>query len=837
MDTSTISNIQQHPAAVDLYLRHGWKLIPMPYGKKGPTHANWNQPGNWLDSPQHLPEAFNIGLGHAYSGTMALDVDDWEKAAQTLSAAGIDLQTLYDAPDAVTIESGNPGHGKLLYAMPFGLVLPSKKLIYENSEGVKLNYLDFRCGTSAGTTVQDVIPPSMHPDTGQAYRWGGKGQWSRLPTIPFELLTFWQEQLVTPEPTVSASNFLSTDLSEVRSALVYLPPDCDRTEWLTVGMGLHHLGMRTNQLPEAFAVWHEWSAGGGEKYKGQRDLEIVWNSFKATQTSITIASTFDLARRNGWIRPTPSAEHLFKSTEKPLDVFQGMRPPSPDLDLSLIPGVLAKRSEEIASTRGCDPLVPLFAGLGAVCGAVDARTRLELTHGYIVPPILWLMTIGAPSDRKSPGSKPMMEILREIEREDLPNFQKKHLAWSVQNRIHAKAHEAYLDHMSEPERAFDPENTAVETPPVCPREPKQLLISVQDITSQKLLHHGADNPRGLLCYLDEMNGWVGQLTNKLSHENRSTWIAGFEGGRARMDRIGSGEIIADPFSVSIFGNMQPQVWRDSIKPLSADGVIARFIPAVLRPDKSALSQPVPDELTSVKEYEGMIRQIYAMPAQTYTLSDEAYKLFREHQAWTIERQRDDRVMMMDINYQFSFGKGDGTVGRLALVFHLMTHPFLPEVQADTMDRAIKFFRSYIVPALRYAYAEVGGQLDGSLDVWMASHILAICDREEVTLRELKHSARRRIEDLAPHQRDHTVLDAMLPLEAAGWVQLVDENRKNNSFTWAINPALKETYKDYRRQVLTIKQRMLDQIDASIEKARGKERPRRLVPGYNVEWDN
>jgi len=159
------------------------------------------------------------------------------------------------------------------------------------------------------------------------------------------------------------------------------------------------------------------------------------------------------------------------------------------------------------------------------------------------------------------------------------------------------------------------------------------------------------------------------------------------------------------------------------------------------------------------------------------------------------------------------------------------------VQADTMERAIKFFRGYIVPALRYAYAEVGGQLDGSVDVWLASHILAISDNEHVTLRELKHSARRRLDHLPPHQRDYLVLDAMLPLEAANWVQLVEEDRKKNSFKWAINPELKETYKDYRRQVLIIKQRMLDSITASVEKRVGEERPRRLVPGYDPEWEN
>jgi hypothetical protein len=310
-----------------------------------------------------------------------------------------------------------------------------------------------------------------------------------------------------------------------------------------------------------------------------------------------------------------------------------------------------------------------------------------------------------------------------------------------------------------------------------------------------------------------------------------------------MDRVGEGEIVADPFSVSIFGNIQPRIWRKAIPLLTEEGFLARFIPCVLRGEKNALSQPLPDDQTSKAAYEMMIRQVYALPKQTYTLSPEAYQIFRDHQAWTIARQKEDRVCAVDETYEYAFGKGDGTVGRLALVFHLIMTPFLPEVPGRTMEMAVRFFQDFIVPSLRYAYGEVGNQLKGSLDVWMASHLLAIADKDQVTLRELKHSARRQMgDDLMPYQRDQLVIDAMIPLEACNWVKLLEDNRRANSYKWAINPQLKDTFAEYRKQALIIRQRRADKNQAIIAKHKAKRgekwsQERTVVPGYNSEWDD
>jgi hypothetical protein len=335
-----------------------------------------------------------------------------------------------------------------------------------------------------------------------------------------------------------------------------------------------------------------------------------------------------------------------------------------------------------------------------------------------------------------------------------------------------------------------------------------------------------------------MNGWAKALIQKNGSENTSTWIQGYESGYARMDRVGAGTLEADPFSVAIFGNVQPQVWRENLALLSADGFMSRFLVAPLRGRYTKLSQPIPDALTMKAEYESMIRQIYALPRQTYELSPEAFTLYRENQAWVLNMQAEERIVakdMLDKSFEFALGKSDGTVGRIAFVFHLIENPMNPVVSGETMYKAISFFRNYCLRALRYAYAEMGGVGTDSLEVWTAKHILAIAHNERVTLRDIKHSARRQLESFAKHTHVQVMLDSMVPLEDSNWIMLVDSDPRRNEYTWAINPGLKTAFADYRKQVLTIRQKRVDEIVASAERNYGHAK-RRLIPGYDPEWD-
>ncbi len=804
----TTESVAQHPASVDAYIRQGWSLVPIPPNTKGPKLAGWNQRGAALRSQADLIPGFGIGLAHAYSGTMALDIDHWDRACNELALQGIDLQGLYNAPDAVIIDSGRQGHGKLLYAMPFGLALPSKKITRSGT-----TIYELRCATTNHLTVQDVLPPSIHPDTKQPYRWAGRGHWTRLPLIPEALLDLWQSLLSTTVLDAVAPTSASWD--EIISALSSINPDCSREEWIMCGMAIHANAAAIDELEAGFGVWNTWSAKGN-KYPGEREILTQWSSFRQDKsTRVQIGSLFHLARQNGWVKPMPDAAALFSPTEvitPPAQVSADLTTPPPNLDISLVPEVLRVRATEISEQVGCDPLVPLFAGLAAVCGAMDARTRLELLPGFKVPPILWLMSIGEPGDKKTPGSKPMFSVLQQIEHEDRPRFAKQALEFEVQEVRYNSAKKALFDQAASPEALLA--NTAMPTLPAEPTKPVPCRITVSDITSQKLVRHAADRPRGLLCALDEMASWAGKLVDPRSGEDKSSWTVAYEGHRYEMDRVGAGTILAENYAVAIFGNIQPRVLRESLPALSKDGLLQRFIPVPLRANQTRLGHPLPEYMTSAAAYDQMIRVCYGLPAMTYRLSEEARVLFREFQAWYQARMVDERLLRSSETFQTALGKIEGLCGRVALVWHAIESPYSIEVSGALMERVVRFIKGYVIPAQRYVF---DGELadSQSLGQWMVDYVVQYADEQVLTLSQIRRSARRPLEKvkLSPMMEIQAVLLAMQPLEDARWVARMDDGSSEfkGVAQWAVNPSLAKTFKDHRIRVVEAKQRMMDEM--------------------------
>ena len=165
----------------------GWNLCSIEPGSKGPRVEGWG------DNPlkPNAPCPAGVGLIHLHSRTCAVDIDNLESATAWLSNHGIDLQSLLNDDDAVHIVSGKANRAKLLYRLPDDAPPPRQfKLKID-----KADVLDLRCqGKNEGKYLQDVLPPTIHPDTGQPYRWGGNGDWRNLPVIPADLLRLWTSQ-------------------------------------------------------------------------------------------------------------------------------------------------------------------------------------------------------------------------------------------------------------------------------------------------------------------------------------------------------------------------------------------------------------------------------------------------------------------------------------------------------------------------------------------------------------------------------------------------------------------------------------------------------------------
>jgi len=800
-------NITPLNASYDAYIRQGWSLVPIPPGTKGPRHTGWQHKGAMLKSGADLPDGYGVGLAHAYSGTMALDIDNWDIATQMLAEVGVDLAALYQAHDAVTIESGRAGRGKLLYAMPFGMVLPTRKVSKTVDNQVYLAY-EMRCGTKANTTAQDVIPPTIHPLTGQPYRWGGRGDWSRLPTIPIELLDHWHEFVKADSRKLikSATNqWVSWD--DIREALHHIDPGCDRDTWVSVGMALHSVYVPVAGDHPGLILWDEWSQGSVLKYKGLADLEACWRSFKP-DSGITIGTLFHHAKQAGWSRAVASAEHLFAHVEPTSPKLTGayMEPPAPDVPMDIFPPSLVDRAMEISETRGCDPLVPIIAGLAAVCGAVDARTRLELMPEFEVPPILWLMTIGDPADKKTPGSAPMFDPIHAIEQADVKRYKSEMLVWEGMEARYASAKKEFLTQSANPLEALP--NATMPTVPELPPQPVPLRIIVSDITSQKLVRQAADRPAGLLCYLDEMAGWVAKVCDVRSGDDRSAWVQGYEGKPYRMDRVTAGQIDCEHFAVSIYGNIQPRVFRENLPALSRDGLVQRFIPVVLRAEYTRRNEPREGWLSGKPQWESVIRAIHALPQRTYTLEPGAYAMYREFQTWYEELRQDERTIQGSDTYLTALGKLEGLTGRLALVFHILTDPHAPRVSEATMRCAIRAAREWVIPTYRYVYNLL--TLGHTVDRWIMEYVVQHSGEvDTLTLAQIRASGRRVFDGKSLPQVEMEIRTAMDWLASQNWVTLVEDSRK--STVWAINPRLGDSFADYRRSVIKARQRIRDAI--------------------------
>lgn len=799
------------PASYDHYIRHGWYLVPIPSGTKAPKTPNWNKKENC----NYIPPGYSAGIAHAYSGTMALDVDHWDEAASYLGERGIDLQSLFDAKDAVTINSGMSGHGKLLYSMPFGLALPSKKLIATAPDGSKFNFIDFRCATNDGLTVQDVMPPSIHPITMQPYSWGGAGKWENLPTVPMELLVLWQSLIeVDTVRNIGMVGAISASWDEIKEALYKIPASINRDLWVTIGMALHYAGQQSNNNDDALAIWNDWSAQS-EKYQGMRDIDNCWRSFKADEKGVKLGTLFKIAAENGWKRQLPDISTLFTAVEQsahPDNIFSklSMLRKPPVCHLNLFPEMLATRASEIAEIVGCDPVVPILAGLAAVCGAVDKRTRLQVHELWTVPPILWLMTIGESSDKKSPGSQPMHKILQKLQQEQSGKYKAELLMWKGQEAKYASQLKAFTAFHQSAETMLT-NSLAPTVTPLAP-EPKDLRLLIDDVTSQKVVHMASGRPRGFLLFLDEMSHWLKTVNDSKSGDNRTTWIDGFNSFiNKSMDRVGAGTIEAEHFAVAIYGNVQPAIFKNHMVKSSEDGLLQRFLPVIIDGDKNKKWTEIPPCLTNIDQFEGKIREIFNLEPCVVKLSDDAKEEFGKFSEWYQDMRNAELTLRTSQCYMSSFGKIEGSLLRMAIVFHLLENTSSQVLTLKTMKQTIAAMKGFFIPSLRYAFAEIAGERDPFAE-WIVDHIIQLSSvRDTVTLSEIKRSSRRQHDKRTPLQLDIDVRNVMLDITEYQYVTCIDDIDMKNP-TWAINPNLALSFKEKRESIIKARQAVADSFE-------------------------
>lgn len=264
---------------------------------KAPVEAAWS--AKPVETLEQLKKGYtagrNIGIRpgkwsiteSGYLLIIDMDVRDETKADE----AWAQLRELIDPDQCAIVISGSGGSSRHFYIFcdrPFDSkkLLHSKgfKMVWDEKKGREVKKWDWEIEL-LGTGKQAVIPPSIHPDTGQPYVWDRPLDLRMIdmglaPTVPAETVESWgawssdreSDSLAAPDQVEP----LGIELDEAHDLIFDLPEEWveDRDQWLQVGMGLHHefdgdLGARD--------LWAEWSAQSAKF--DEKDLKRVWKSF------------------------------------------------------------------------------------------------------------------------------------------------------------------------------------------------------------------------------------------------------------------------------------------------------------------------------------------------------------------------------------------------------------------------------------------------------------------------------------------------------------------------------------------------------------------------------
>jgi hypothetical protein len=174
------------------------RFVAIPYGQKGPQTAGWQHNPQVLSA---IPEAGNVGmLLGKQTGIMAIDFDGHWGRKHFDSEIG----PVANVPSTVSWTSGKEGRSQMAFSVPveYHDFLRTKKIAGEIGSNGKAEGLELRWGS-----VQSVLPPSVHPETGRPYIWLNSPQDVPVAELPDFVLSWWLAE-VNPEPVQHKYEFV-----------------------------------------------------------------------------------------------------------------------------------------------------------------------------------------------------------------------------------------------------------------------------------------------------------------------------------------------------------------------------------------------------------------------------------------------------------------------------------------------------------------------------------------------------------------------------------------------------------------------------------------------------
>ncbi|OGN42430.1 MAG: hypothetical protein A2623_09510 [Caulobacterales bacterium RIFCSPHIGHO2_01_FULL_70_19] len=398
----------------------------------------------WSTAPVHtfetLRESYrsgsNLGIragepsktAAGYVHLIDIDIRDPKQAEDAWAAL---LAMWPEAREAPFVVSGSGGASKHLYFVsesPFR----SRKLahsagfsmVWDAKKDREVKKWDWEIELF-GTGKQAVLPPSIHPDTGEPYRWGRPLDVDLLeigvgPLIPAAVVSGWGVSTVDHLSgdddddlfALVRSEPMGLTTAEIDDALAGLPPDWveDRDCWLQVGQALHH----EHQGQQAgFERWCEWSKASAKF--DPKDQAAVWRSFGKghVKNPVRMASIIKAAADHRLSVAHAALDDGFVEADDDLADLLGR----PSTALTVLPAASAVDADLAELLGGTPhPITPRAAGVTRPPLVYDPEWRsfLQRNEDGIVKPTLPNVQLIVRNDVRLRGVVAFNEFTREV---------------------------------------------------------------------------------------------------------------------------------------------------------------------------------------------------------------------------------------------------------------------------------------------------------------------------------------------------------------------------------------------------------------------------------------
>jgi Protein of unknown function (DUF3987) len=362
--------------------------------------------------------------------------------------------------------------------------------------------------------------------------------------------------------------------------------------------------------------------------------------------------------------------------------------------------------------------IPAQSALAVASLAVQAFADVEVLGGGYSPPSLYALTIAQSGERKSSCDRPLMQALREFEREAAKTQRDAMTRWRNEQALWKGARDRILatakTNQGETQTAAQADLDKLGPEPIAPASTDR---TVSEPTFEGLTRLFAEGQPSLGIFSEEGGQFIGG--HAMNSDNRLKTLAAlndlWQGNPIRRTRAGDGAYTLFGRRLAVHLMVQP----DAARALMADGLATGtgFLPRFLLAAPAStigtrLSANTRQDDTALNQFSARLRDIFetAMPMDAnrrelqprrLPLASDARALLMAY-ADTIEGEQSAGGSLAHVTGYAS--KSAEQAARIAAVLTLWQDLHAPVVDAQEMGRGIELAQFYLAEAVRLSDA-------------------------------------------------------------------------------------------------------------------------------------